>query len=150
MVFDLYEEAEILAELLDEKGVATVTVKHADIVSFTCLKVFAYEDRHEPKDAHDLVYCITHRAEGLDAVADAFRAQLGGKHGEAVRSALEILRRRFVDEPDMEGYQKDGPVAIARFEFGVDTGQREQRALRQREASDVIGRLLKRIELGPK
>ncbi len=150
MVFDLYEEAEIRAELLDEKGIATVTVKHADIVSFTCLKAFAYEDRHEPKDAHDLVYCITHRVEGLDAVAEAFRAQVGGKHGEAVRSALEILRRRFVDEPGIEGYQKDGPVAIARFEFGVDTEQREQRALRQREASDAIDRLLKRIELGLK
>jgi hypothetical protein len=150
MVFDLYEEAEIRTELLDEKGVAVVTVKHADIVSFTCLKAFAYEDRHEPKDAHDLVYCISHRSGGLAAIAAAFRAQINGKHGDTVRSALEILHKRFVDTPGVEGYQKDGPVAVARFEFGIETEQREQRLLRQREASDVIGRLLKGVGLEPK
>jgi hypothetical protein len=146
MVFDLYEEAEIRAELLDGKGIASVTVKHANIVSFTCLKAFAYEDRHEPKDAHDLVYAISHRPGGLQSVATAFQAPLGGKHRDSVRSALEILRRRFVDEPGTEGYQKDGSVAVARFELGNDADQRDRRVLRQREASDIIDRLLKGID----
>ena len=97
MVFDLYEETEIRAELLDERGIATVTVKHADIGSFTCLKAFAYEDRQEPKDAHDLMYCLEHRSEGLQAIAATFRTQLAGKHGGTIRSGLELLRSRFVD-----------------------------------------------------
>jgi hypothetical protein len=143
MVFDLYEETEIRTELLDAKGIAAVTVKHADIVSFTCLKAFAYEDRHEPKDAHDLVYCIANKSGGMDAVVQAFRKQWKGKHGATIRSALEILRRRFVDEPQVEGYQKDGPVAVARFEFGEDNDQRDQRLLRQRETSDIIDRLIR-------
>jgi hypothetical protein len=145
MVFDLHEKSEIRAELLGERGVASVTVKHADVVSFTCLKAFAFEDRHEPKDAHDLVYTISRRAGGVDSVAAAFRAQTEGKHGAAVRSALDILRRRFVDEPGTEGFTKDGPVAVARFELGNDADQRDRRVLRQREASDIIDRLLKGV-----
>ena len=97
MVFDLYEETEIRAELLDERGIATVTVKHTDIVSFTCLQAFAYEDRQEPKDAHDLMYYLEHRSEGLQAIAATFRTQLAGKHGGTIRSGLELLRSRFVD-----------------------------------------------------
>lgn len=102
-----------------------------------------YEDRHGPKDAHDLVYCIANKSGGMDAVAQAFRKQLNGKHGATIRSGLMILRRRFVDEPQVERYQKDGPVAVARFEFGEDTDQRDQRVLRQREASDIIERLIR-------
>lgn len=147
MVFDLFEETEIRTELLDAKGIAAVTVKHADIVSFTCLKAFAYEDRYEPKDAHDLVYCLANRPGGMDAVVEAFRRQIDGKHGPTIRSALGILRRRFVDEPAVEGYQKDGSVAVARFEFGDDTERRDRRVLRQREASDTIDRLLEGVGL---
>ena len=48
----------------------------------------------------------------------------------------------------VEGYTKDGPVAVAFFELGEDvaTTAREARILRQREASDVIERLLAAIE----
>lgn len=149
MVFDLFKETEIRTPLLDAKGMAAVTVKHADIVSFTCLKAFAYEDRHEPKDAYDLVYCLANSSEGIDAVVGAFRKQLKDKHGATIRTALAILRRRFVDEPelDIEGYHKDGPVAVARFELGEAPDDRERRVLRQREASDIVARLLKGAEV---
>lgn len=149
IVLDLFDVTEIRAELLDEKGIATVEVKHANIVSFTCLKAFAYEDRQEPKDAHDLVYCLEHRTEGLQGIAANFRTQLAGKHGRVVRSALELLGKRFVDEPGVEGFRKDGPIAVARFELGSDPDQREQRALRQREASGLIDRLLRDVGLTP-
>jgi hypothetical protein len=61
-----------------------------------------------------------------------------------VREALDILRRRFADEAATEGYRKDGPVSVAKFELGEgdEPEQREARVLRQREVSDVIGRLL--------
>lgn len=141
MVFDLFEEKKISAELLGERGIASVIVRHADIVSFTVLKAFAFEDRHEGKDAHDLVYCIENHRGGLTAVAHALQQQLDGRHEAVIRRALDILKTRFADEAEMEGYRKDGPVAVARFELGADV-ERERRALRQRQVSDVIDRLL--------
>ena len=147
IVFDLYQVTEIQADLLGDNGVAVEKVRHANLVSFTCLKSFAFDQRFERKDAHDLIYCIEHAAEGIDAVAEAFRRELHGKHGAVLREALEILRRRFAQDERIEGYRKDGPVSVAKFELGEsdDPEQREARALRQRQASDVIDRLLARI-----
>ncbi len=144
IVFDLYQVAEISAELLGGNGVATERVKHADIVSFTCLKAFAFDQRFERKDAHDLVYCIEHAPEGLDSVVAAFDRALAGKHAAVVREALDVLRRRFADDDATEGYRKDGPVSVAKFELGEgqEPELREARVLRQRQASDLIDRLL--------
>lgn len=147
IVFDLYQVTEIQAELLGGNGVATENVKHANLVGFTCLKSFAFEQRFERKDAHDLVYCIEHASEGLDAVAAEFRKELAGKHGAVIQASMEILRRRFAQEEKTEGYRKDGPVSVAKFELGEgdEPEQREARALRQRQVSDLIDQLLARI-----
>ena len=118
IVFDLYQVTEIQAELLGENGVATEKVRHANLVSFTCLKSFAFDQRNERKDAHDLIYCIEHAPEGLDAAADAFRKEREGKHGAVIASSLEILRNRFAHDEKTEGYRKDGPVSVAKFELG--------------------------------
>jgi hypothetical protein len=144
IVFDLHQVTEIQAELLGGGGITTETVKHANLVSFTCLKAFAFDQRFERKDAHDLVYCIEHASEGLDAAGAAFSDALAGKHGDVVRESLSILRRRFAQEDKVEGFRKDGPVAVARFEKGQgdEPDLREARLLRQREASDLIERLL--------
>lgn len=135
---------EIRAELLGGGGVATEPVKHADLASFTCLKAFAFDQRFERKDAHDLVYCIEHAPDGLESAAAAFREAVAGKHGAVIRESLSILRRRFVSEDELEGYRKDGPVAVGRFERGEGTEPelREARVLRQREISDLVERLL--------
>jgi hypothetical protein len=147
MVFDLFEVTEIRAELLGNNGVASVTVKHANLVSFTCLKLFAFDDRNERKDAHDLVYCIENAPGGVDAAAAAFRRELGGKHGAVVREALGTLAARFAHDDRTDGYLKDGPVAVAKFELGEgeEPELREARALRQRRASDAIDQLLARV-----
>lgn len=147
IVFDMYQITEIQAELLGENGVATEKVRHANLVSFTCLKSFAFDQRNERKDAHDLIYCIEHAPEGLDAVADAFRMERDGKHGAIIVSSLKILRNRFGHDDKTEGYRKDGPVSVAKFELGEsdEAEQREARALRQRQASDLIDQLLARI-----
>ena len=148
IVFDLYEVTEIEAELLGGDGIAVEKIKHANLISFSCLKAFAFDQRFERKDAHDLIYCLEHAAGGADAVARAFRQALDGKHSDVVKNALDLLRVRFAQVGETEGYRKDGPVAVAKFEFGEgdEPEQREARALRQREASDIIGRLLARIE----
>jgi hypothetical protein len=95
IVFDLHQVTEIRAELLGENGMATERVKHADIVSFTCLKAFAFDQRFERKDAHDLVYCIEHAPDGLGAVVAAFGHALAGAHSAVIREGLDVLRRRF-------------------------------------------------------
>ena len=147
MVFDLHQVTEIQAELLGGNGVATEKIKHANLVSFTCLKSFAFDQRFERKDAHDLIYCIEHAPDGMDAVAEAFRNERGGKHGAVIEDSLAILRSRFLGDEKIDGYRKDGPVSVAKFELGEgdEPEQREARALRQRQASDVIEQLLARI-----
>jgi hypothetical protein len=58
--------------------------------------------------------------------------------------ALLILRNRFCDDEANEGYRKDGPVAVSKFELGesVEPAAREARALRQREVTTAIAKLL--------
>ena len=149
IVFDLHKVAEIRAELLGGAGIAVEEVKHADLVSFTCLKAFAFDQRFERKDAHDLIYCVEHVEEGLDGAAQMFREALEGGHGAVIRDCLSILRNRFAGAGEVEGYRKDGPIAVASFELGEgdEADQREARVLRQREVSSVIERLLARIGL---
>jgi hypothetical protein len=144
IVFDLYQVTEIQAELLGDNGVATERARHADIVSFTCLKSFAFDQRFERKDAHDLIYCIEHAPEGLGGVVAAFREARAGKHAAIIGDALDILQRRFANDDVTEGFRKDGPVSVAKFELGEggEPELREARALRQRQASDLIDRLL--------
>jgi hypothetical protein len=148
IVFDLHAVTEIQAELLGGDGIAVEKIRHADLISFSCLKAFAFDQRFERKDAHDLIYCLEHASGGVDAAAWAFRQALEGKHSDVVKSALDLLRVRFAQVGEIEGYRKDGPIAVAKFELGEgeESEQREARALRQREASDVIERLLARIE----
>ncbi|MBL8377402.1 MAG: antitoxin [Burkholderiales bacterium] len=147
IVFDLHQVTEIQAELLGGNGVAIEKIRHANLVSFTCLKSFAFDQRFERKDAHDLIYCIEHAPEGMDAIAEAFRRERDGKHGAVIQDALAILRNRFSHDGETEGYRKDGPVAVAKFELGEgdEAEQREARALRQRQASDVIDQLLSQV-----
>lgn len=147
IVFDLHDVADIEAELLAGGGFAVERIKHANLISFTCLKAFAFDQRFERKDAHDLIYCLEHAADGGAMAAQAFREALEGRHRDVIQRALDLLHARFAQSGSVEGYRKDGPVAVAKFELGEgDEPQlREARALRQREASDLIEQLLARI-----
>lgn len=147
IVFDMHQVSEIEAELLGGDGVVVEKIKHANLVSFTCLKAFAFDQRFERKDAHDLIYCLEHAPDNSETVAHAFREERDGKHGEVVKNALAILRSRFAQVGETEGYRKDGPVAVAKFELGEsdEPELREARILRQREACDVIEQFLARI-----
>ncbi len=146
IVFDLYDTAQVTAELLGSNGLATETIKHANIVSFTCLKAIAYNDRQERKDAHDLVYCLEHVPQTLTEVAAMFQNGLNGKHRDVLFHSLTLLRSRFATDANAEGYLKDGPVSVAKFELGELEDTREARALRQREVANVIESLLNGID----
>ena len=144
MVFDLHDTTELTAELLNGGGLATEVVRYANIVSFTCLKAFAFDHRNARKDAHDLVYCLEHYPGGLDSAISTFKDALAGSHAEAVQEALAKLKTRFVhDDPD-QSYRRDGAVAVARFEDNdadVDDNEeiRDLRILRQRQVAELMG-----------
>jgi hypothetical protein len=122
------------------------TIRHADLVSFICLKALAFDQRFERKDAHDLVYCLENAERGVEGAAERFGAAREGKHGEVVKKVLGILEKRFATEGEIEGYRKDGPAAVAEFEIeGDDTEARERKALRQRDVNDIITRFLNAI-----
>lgn len=144
LVFDMYEVREIRAELIGGSGVAVERVKHADLVSFTCLKALAFDQRFERKDAHDLIYCLEYANRSLESTATLFRDALTSSHGDVIRRCLQILQTRFAGDAIVEGFMKDGPVSVARFEVGEsdEPSQQEARVLRQREASSLIERLL--------
>ena len=125
IVFDLHQITEIQAELLGGNGVVIERIKHANLVSFTCLKAFAFDQRFERKGAHDLIYCLEHAPESPDVVAEVFREALEGKHHDVVKSALDILRIRFAQAAESEGYRKDGPVAVAILDNGRGMTERE-------------------------
>lgn len=81
-------------------------------------------------------------------MARLFRGERDGKYGAVINAALTILRSRFVGDDKTEGYRKDGPVAVAKFELGEgdEPELREARALRQRQVSEVIELLLAQIQ----
>jgi hypothetical protein len=144
IVFDMHEVIEVRAELLGDNGVAVEKVRHADLVSFTCLKALAYDHRAERKDAHDLVYCIENFEGGIDTAKDLFRSRFDSKHGDTIRRCLEILGVRFASDSQTEGFSKDGCVAVAKFELGEgeEPETKEARVLRQRVVADLMQRFL--------
>ena len=145
IVQDLYDDVEIRAELLDGRGVVRERIRHANIVSFVCLKAFAFDDRAEDKDAYDLLYCIENVPGGVAAAAQAIHNAIERtSHGATILHALEILRQRFATDPDLDGYTKDGPAAVAAFEH-EDLPDTDRRILRRRNVSTVIQRLLDHI-----
>lgn len=144
MVFDLYDSIDVTAELLDGDGVATETIRYANIVSFVCLKAMAFDHRAERKDAHDLVYSIEHGPGGSEAAAKAFRDQLSGKHAEVIQTCIQLLRKHFAGDEQTEAYRQNGPAMVANFELG-DAEDRENRILRQRQVADIMGAFLEAV-----
>ncbi len=131
MVLDHHEAKETGAALPGAVAVATETIRHADMVSCTCLKPYSLDHQHERRDTHDPVQCLEHRGGGLEATAAAFGAAREGKHRKSVEAALKILATRFADDEEIDSYVEDGPVAVAKFELGDDVETRVARMLRQ-------------------
>jgi hypothetical protein len=148
LVYQDFVEVPVTAELLDEGGIATETVKVAGIVPFITLKTLAYEDRKQPKDAYDLIYCLTHYGRGPEEVADLFAVRMAEWPEETVLGeAVDALRRRFATDEQTVGERKDGPYSYAAFFH--DPGRKEQDALRRRDAAAVIELFLARLDALP-
>lgn len=99
---------QITAARLDDGGESTVTIQVAGILSFVVLKILAFQDRHDNKDAYDLVYTLLYfegGPEGAARTASASPIRLE----PLVVDAMNLLGERF------ETIDKDGPRAYAAF-----------------------------------
>lgn len=145
IVHDWFSEREVTAELLDDAGTATETVRFADAVSYIILKALAFDQRAENKDAGDLIHVMRYAAP-TDVLAAQFRDRLkDGKHVDAIQEALAALNRRFCGDENVEGFKRDGPVAFARFLHGPDVPE-EDRILEQRNVSAIVTEFLKLVK----
>lgn len=108
LVRDDFIECEIEAERLDGGGRSRVTVRVANVLPYTVPKILAFQDRHENKDAYDLVFTLLNHEGGPRFAGEAAAASPIAKHGQ-VEEALPLLEERFRDA------RQDGPNAYALF-----------------------------------
>ncbi|WP_084416340.1 hypothetical protein [Massilia alkalitolerans] len=139
-----FEETEIVVELPDNGGTVKEIIRHADAVAFIVLKAIAFNQRHERKDAADLVHVMRYWGT-LESLAQAFTDRLATKvHVPAIDQALAALAANFCDEKDIEGYRKDGPSAVANF-HGLQEGKEDDRIREQREVSGMVSYFLQQV-----
>lgn len=108
LVRDDFVERQIRAERLDGGGLSEVTVRVANLLPYTALKILAFQDRHENKDAYDLVFTLLNHEGNPRATGLAARSSPVARHPR-VDEALILLGARF------RGHEEDGPSAYASF-----------------------------------
>jgi hypothetical protein len=101
-------EREIEAERLDAGGLSKVTVRVANILPYVALKIFAFQDRHDNKDAYDLGFTLLNYNGGPHAAGQAAAKSPVRNHPQ-IKEALKLLEERFRDTAN------DGPNAYAAF-----------------------------------
>lgn len=127
-----YIEVDVEADRLDQGGRSRVTVRVANILSYAVLKILAFQDRHENKDSHDLVYCLLNYGDGPEDAGHAAHASAIREEAQ-VRDALELLADRF------QSAERDGAIAYAAF---LDDGDVDLAAQRRQEAVAVVRQFL--------
>jgi hypothetical protein len=133
-----YFETQIEADRLDDGGRSRVAVRVSGILAYTVLKTLAFQDRHENKDAYDLVYCLLNFGNGPEDAGHT--AAQSAIHGDPqVRSAIRLLAERFAS------IEYDGPHAYANFLADGDDSDEVAR-LRQ-EAVAVVRAFLSAADL---
>jgi hypothetical protein len=129
LVRDDFIECDIEGERLDGGGRSRVRVRVANLLPYTVLKIFAFQDRHENKDAYDLVFTLLNHHDGPRAAGGAARSSAVAAHAQ-VGEAFALLQERFGD------VNQDGPSAYALFLSGMDGGDEGAR-LRQEAVATI-------------
>jgi hypothetical protein len=119
----------IEAERLDGGGLSRVDVRVANILSYTVLKILAFQDRHENKDAYDLIYCLLNFGDGPHD-AGRVAAESAILDEEQVSESLRLLAERF------ESVEHDGPHAYGAFLS--ESGDEDEAARLRQEAVAVV------------
>lgn len=123
----------IVAERLDG-GRSEIGLRVTNLLPFVVLKVTAFQDRHEPKDAYDMIFCLLHHADGPGGAAAAARRSPVWADPD-VKTGLDLLRARFATVED------DGPYGFANFlKDGEDA---EGHTRHRREAHAAVSTFLR-------
>jgi len=101
-------ERDIEGERLDGGVRSRVAVRIANLLPYVVLKVLAFQDRHENKDAYDLVFTLLHYGAGPREAGVAASVSPVSEHPQ-VRAALALMKERFCDTA------QDGPCSYAAF-----------------------------------
>lgn len=134
---DDFIEHEIEGERLDGGGRSRVRVRVAGVLPYTVMKVLAFQDRHENKDAYDLVFTLLNYPGGPgDAGATAAGSPVA-RHAH-VTEALALLRERF------RGVEQDGPNAYALFL--AEPEDEDDRARLRQEAVATVREFLRAVD----
>jgi hypothetical protein len=139
LVRDDFIERWLEGERLDGGGWSQVCVRVANVLPYTVLKIFAFQDRHENKDAYDLVFTLLHHEGGPRVAGRAAAASAVARHPQ-VTEALGLLEERFND------VGRDGPSACA--SFLESPGGEEQKARLRQEAVATVGEFLRELQGG--
>jgi hypothetical protein len=128
-------ECEISGDRLDGGGFSRVTVQVASLLSYVVLKTFAFQERHENKDAYDLIFTLLNkddnpRAAGLLAAGSPIVSD------QLVVEALSLLEERFAD------VRQDGPNAYGLFLSPVEQRDNEARARFRQESVAAVREFL--------
>jgi hypothetical protein len=129
LVRDDFIERDIEGERLDRAGQSRVTVRVANVLPYMVLKVFAFQDRHENKDAYDLVFTLLNYEGGSRSAGRAAAASAVAQHPQ-VTEALSLLEDRFRDPA------ADGPSAYASF-LAFPDDEEDKARLRQETVANV-------------
>ncbi|MHB0979186.1 MAG: GSU2403 family nucleotidyltransferase fold protein [Thermoleophilia bacterium] len=122
-------EVTVRAARLDNGGRSSVQVRVANLLPYVVLKINAFQDRHENKDAYDLIFCLRNYREYPEETGrELARSPVAG-HPQ-VEAALLLLEERFGETID------DGPTSYAAF-LGEDEDE-EVRRRYQLEAVTVV------------
>ncbi len=127
-------------ERLDGGGRSKVTLRVANVLPYTVLKILAFQDRHENKDSYDLVFCLLQFGDGPDA-AGAEAARSAVARDPEVTDALALLAERFED------VDQDGPAAYA--SFLAEPGDDDEVARLRREAVATVRAFLDAFHVAP-
>jgi len=126
-------ECEIEGERLDDGGRSRVGVRVANLLPYAVLKILAFQDRHENKDAYDLVFTLLHYRDGPRDAGVAASASPIVDHPQ-VLEALALMEQRFLD------VAQDGPRSYATFL--TRPGDDEQSARFRQQAVATVDRFL--------
>ncbi|MCA9775124.1 MAG: hypothetical protein KC800_00345 [Candidatus Eremiobacteraeota bacterium] len=133
LVFDDYQEIELRGELLGGQGKTRVKVRIVGLVAYVVLKALAFKERGESKDAYDLIYVLM-RA-GPEKLGQAFGGKMSDNPNEPLYpEAVTVLKDSFLDDEEVPGVEKEGPVQYARF---VEPTDPDEQAIAAQDAAGV-------------
>lgn len=127
-------------ERLDGGGLSRVDVRVANVLPYTVLKIHAFQDRHENKDAYDLVFTLLFYPDGPGAAGAVAAASPIIEHPQVV-AGLALLEERFA------GADLDAPAAYAGFV--ADPADVEEQARRRQEAVATVRAFLRAFPDAP-